>query len=67
VRARLHVTAPTDSALDGWLSRILAGRAAEVRWGPEAREEFDVRNSRDVRAAIGYFPRLKELLAPVPR
>ena len=63
VRARLHVTAQTDSALDGRLARILASRVAEVRWGPDAVQEFLVRTSPDVRAATGYFARLPELLA----
>lgn len=64
VRARLHVAAQTDSALEGRLSRILAARVAEVRWGAEAWDEFTVRNSVDVRSALGVFPKLKELLAP---
>jgi hypothetical protein len=63
VRARLHVTAQTDSALDGRLAKGLAARVAEVRWGPDALEEFLVHSSPDVRAAVGYFPRLTELLA----
>jgi carboxyl-terminal processing protease len=66
VRTRLHVTAQTDSVLDARLGRILAARAAEVRWGPEAYEEFLLRASPDVQAAITYFPRLQELLAPAP-
>ena len=63
VRARLHVAAQSDSALDARLARILAARVAEVRWGPDALEEFLVRSSPDVQAAVGYFPRLPELLA----
>ena len=63
VRARLHVAAQTDSALDGRLARILAARVAEVRWGPDALQEFLVRTSPDVGAVTGYFPRLPELLA----
>ncbi|MBI1967921.1 MAG: PDZ domain-containing protein [Gemmatimonadetes bacterium] len=67
VRARLHVAAQSDSALDARIARSLAIRVAEVRWGVEAREEFIVRNSPDIRAALGYFPRLRELLAPASR
>ena len=63
VRSRLHVAAQTDSALDARLARILAARVTEVRWGPDALEEFLVRSSPDVQAAAGYFPRLPELLA----
>jgi hypothetical protein len=44
------------------MARILAERVAEVRWGPEAAQEFSVENDRDVRAAVRTFPRLQELL-----
>jgi carboxyl-terminal processing protease len=63
VRTRLRVPALTDSALDVRLSRILAARVAEVRWGLDAYDELVARSSTDVQAAIGYFPRLHELLA----
>jgi hypothetical protein len=62
VRNRLGITAATDSLLDRRLARILAARVAEVRWGPDAREEFVVRNDRAVRFAIEQFPRLREFL-----
>jgi carboxyl-terminal processing protease len=64
VRTRLGVPAATDSVLDRRLARILAARTAEVRWGPEAREEFQIRNDRTIRVAVEQFPRLRELLAP---
>ena len=67
VRSRLGVAAVTDSLLDRRLARILASRAAEVRWGPDAREEFLVRNDGTIRAASERFPRLRELLAPAPK
>lgn len=63
VRTRLRVPAQTDSALDARISRVLAARVAEVRWGPDAYDEFLSRTSSDVQAALGYFPRLHELLA----
>ena len=63
VRTRLGVSAVTDSLLDQRLARILAARAAEVRWGPEAREAFMLRNDRTIRVATEQFPRLRELLA----
>ena len=63
VRGRLGVTAATDSLLDRRLAAILATRVAEVRWGPDAREEFLVRNDRTIRLAGEQFPRLRELLA----
>jgi len=66
VRGGLGVAARPDSALERRLARILAARAAEVRWGPDAREEFVVRNDPAIRAALAQFPRLTELLAPRP-
>ena len=63
MRTRLGVSAVTDSLLDQRLARILAARAAEVRWGPEAREAFMLRNDRTIRVATEQFPRLRELLA----
>jgi carboxyl-terminal processing protease len=63
VRTRLGVRALTDSLLDQRLARILAARAAEVRWGPEALDEFVLRNDRTIRVATEQFPRLRELLA----
>ena len=66
VRARLGVAAATDSLLDRRLARILAARSAEVRWGPDAREEFLIRNDRTIRVAVEQFPRLRELLGPPP-
>ena len=67
VRARFGVAAVTDSLLERRLARILAARAAEVRWGLEARDEFLVRNDATIRAAFERFPRLYQLLAPAPK
>ena len=64
VRARLGVTAVTDSLLDQRLARLLATRVAEVRWGADARDEFLLRNDRTIRVALEQFPRLRELLQP---
>ena len=70
VRARLALSAPTDSLLDKRLGRILAARVADVRWGSEAFEEFVVRNDPTIRLALEQFPRLNVLLgapaAPTP-
>ena len=63
VRHRLGVAAQTDAALEARLARILGARAADVRWGRDALDEFVVQNSSDVRAAVATFPRLKTLLA----
>jgi carboxyl-terminal processing protease len=67
VRSRLGVAAATDSLLEQRLARILAARAAEVRWGLEAREAFVVRNDLTMRVALDQFSRLKALLAPAPK
>ena len=67
VRTRLDIAAPTDSLLERRLSRILAARVAEVRWGPDAREEFLVRNDNTIRVAVEQFPHLGELLRPGPQ
>jgi carboxyl-terminal processing protease len=63
VRTRFHVAAQPDSALAARIARNLAVRVAEVRWGPDARDEFLVRNDPDIRAAVAYFPRLPQLLS----
>lgn len=63
VRSRFHVTAEVDSALEFQIAATLARDVAEVRWGPDAAEEFSVNHSADVRAALAAFPRLPELLA----
>jgi carboxyl-terminal processing protease len=64
VRMRLGVAAATDSLLDRRLARILAARAAEVRWGPDAREEFLIHNDLTIRVALEQFPQLHKLLGP---
>jgi hypothetical protein len=63
VRSRFHVAARPDSLVAARIGRNLALRVAEVRWGPDARDEFLVRNDPDVRAAADYFRRLPELLS----
>jgi carboxyl-terminal processing protease len=63
VRTRLGITAAADSQLTARLGRILGHRAAEVRWGPDAGDEFTVRNDPDIRAAMTYWDRLGTLLS----
>jgi hypothetical protein len=63
VRARLKIAAHTDSALEARLAIMLAARAAAVRWGVDAGEEFALSNSAAIRLAVSYFIRLPELLA----
>ncbi len=62
VQAEVSPRAEADGALRARLGRILAARAAEVRWGPEAAESFVAVNDPDVRLALQQFPRLTELL-----
>ena len=62
VHQRLGVSAVPDSQLSGRLGRILAHRASEVRWGPEAGDEFTLHNDPDIRAAMGYWDRLTAIL-----
>jgi len=63
VHDHLHTATAPDSALAARLSRILALRAAEFRWGVDAGSEFALRTDPDVRAAMGYWPRIQDLLA----
>lgn len=62
VRERLHLTAEPDSALRGRVGRILAYRASEVRWGPDAAEALRIRFDPDIRVAMSYWDRLADLL-----
>lgn len=63
VHGRLQVTAEPDSAQAGRIGRIMAYRAAEVRWGPEAADALLLRHDPDVRAAMATWDRLPALLA----
>jgi carboxyl-terminal processing protease len=67
VRARFLIAAQPDSSTAERIARNLALRVAEVRWGPDAREQFLVHNDPDIRAALGYFRQLPDLLAGVKR
>ncbi|HET7042379.1 MAG TPA: S41 family peptidase, partial [Gemmatimonadales bacterium] len=64
VRAGLHTAARPDSAQAARISRLLALRVAEVRWGAEAGLAFALRNDPDLLVALTSFPRLPALLAP---
>lgn len=63
-RTGLRTAALPDSAQAARISRILALRVAEVRWGAEAGLAFALRNDPDLRVALTSFPRLPALLAP---
>jgi carboxyl-terminal processing protease len=67
VRARFHIAAQPDSSTAQRIACNLALRVAEVRWGPDAREQFFVHNDPDIHAATGYFARLPDLLAGAKR
>jgi hypothetical protein len=66
-RTRLAVDARPNSALEAFLLRHLAQRAAVVRWGVEAGHRFAVAHDPDIRAAVDYLPRLSTLLSPRPQ
>ena len=66
VRNRLKVAAVTTPDLERMIARILARRAAEVRWGEETGVELWLYSDPDIRAARAHFPRLAELLKPTP-
>jgi carboxyl-terminal processing protease len=59
----LGVKTEADAPLRERLARLLAYRAAEVRWGPEAAADFQLRNDPDVQLALQQFPKLAQLLA----
>jgi carboxyl-terminal processing protease len=64
VRARLGVAAEADSGQAERLARRLGARAAEVRWGAEARDELVLRHDPVVALGLAQFARLAALLAP---
>jgi len=63
VHDRLKISAEPDSAIRGRIGRILAYRAAEVRWGQDAAEALVVRYDPDLRVAMGYWDKLDQLLS----
>jgi carboxyl-terminal processing protease len=63
VRSRLRVAAMPDSGVVRRLARAMAARVAEVRWGPEVRDELLLREDPVLAMARTLFPRLPALLA----
>lgn len=57
VRTRLQVHAEVNPPLAERLGRILAARTVEVRWGPDALQDFLLATDSDVRAAVEAFVR----------
>jgi hypothetical protein len=62
VRAHLRVTAQLSPGLEHQVMRRLASRAAEVRWGMDARDELLARSDADVKAAMGAFDKARALV-----
>ena len=64
VRSRLDVHSTPDAGASWRMSRALAARAAEVRWGTEGGRQFLIRSDPDVAAALDALGRYAEILAP---
>ena len=62
VTGRLKLTTPPDDTMRARVGRLLAYRAAEVRWGPEAAEELWLRSDAGLATAMGYWDQLPRLL-----
>jgi hypothetical protein len=45
------------------IGEVLAWRAAEVRWGVDAADEFEIHIDPDIRGAMTYWTRLSGLLS----
>jgi len=60
-QARISGATPPDAAVLARIGRILGHRATEVRWGPDAADEFLVRNDPELIAAMTHWNRLAEL------
>jgi carboxyl-terminal processing protease len=61
-RTRLNITAEPSEAQLARMGRILAWRATEVRWGPDAAELFLVQNDATLKAAMEKWGELPKLL-----
>ena len=62
VRTRFSIAAATTPAVEQAMARVLAARAAEVRWGEEAGWALRLQSDPDVQAAMAHFPRMEEIL-----
>jgi hypothetical protein len=54
-RARLKVTTEPEETQLARMARILAWRATDVRWGPEAAEQFLVQHDGTLAIAMGKW------------
>jgi len=66
IRDRLHVEAMVDSTTQWRLGYEVGRRVVENRWGVDAMYDLDLHHDRDVRLALGAFPRLSDLLKAKP-
>jgi carboxyl-terminal processing protease len=66
VHQRLHIVLDPDTAVRSRIGRILAYRAAEVRWGQDAAEGLMVRYDPDLRVAMDYWDKIDQLLGGGP-
>ncbi|MFN8647068.1 MAG: S41 family peptidase [Gemmatimonadales bacterium] len=62
VTEHLKLTRQPDDATKERIGRVLAYRAAEVRWGVEAADELWLRSDTGLAAAMGYWDQLPRLL-----
>jgi len=60
--SRLGIHADPDSAVAARMSRALAARVAEVRWGLDADDDLRLRSDPDVTAALAMFGVLPRML-----
>ena len=63
VRARFRIAAEPEAALRQRIGRVLAARAAQVRWGNDAEDELVLAHDPDIRLALEQFGTLTRLLA----
>ncbi len=66
VRTGLGIRVDPDPPLRGRMGRLLAARAASVRWGDDVAEDLLIAHDADIRAALKEFPRLPQLLRQEP-
>lgn len=60
--SRLKVTGDPDAPQQARMGRILAWRATEVRWGPEAAEQFLIQHDGTLATAMTKWTELPKLL-----
>jgi len=66
IRERLHVQAVVDSTQQWRLGYEVGRQVVQNRWGVDAMYDLDLHHDRDVRTALGAFPKLADLLKGKP-